>query len=282
MIRVGPRYFNVVGVPMIAGRALSDEEARRPSDNVVVNERFARMHFQDGIAIGKRLLLIEPDGASDTDGRWKTIVGVVGNVRQRMLPSGEFDPVVYTSYAGDPPETMIVLARSVSGPTAAAAFVGDQLRALDPDVPLLPALTVEESLAQQLWPQRLFGSMFAAFASIAMLLATCGLYGVTAYGVSRRTREIGVRVALGADARSIWWAITGTTLRQLTIGLVLGAAGAAAIARVLPAMLVGTGGPNYLAFAVVAIVLVLAGIAASTVPARRAMRLDPTTALQAE
>lgn len=115
-----------------------------------------------------------------------------------------------------------------------------------------------------------------------MLLATCGLYAVTAYAVSRRTREIGIRVALGADARRVWWAVTGTTLRQLAIGLVVGTAGAAAVATVLPAMLVGTGGANPFVFGGVAVVLVAAGVAASAVPARRAMRLDPMTALQTE
>jgi putative ABC transport system permease protein len=242
------------------------------------------MHFPDGAAVGKRILLIEPDASLNTasDVRWMTIVGVVGNLRQRMLPSGEFDPVVYTSYATDPPLTMQVLARASAGPAAAAAFVDTELRALDPDVPLLPVSTVDEALARRLWPQRLFGSMFAIFASIAMLLATCGLYAITSYAVSRRTREIGVRVALGADSRKVWWAVAGTTLRQLGIGVVLGTAGAAAIATVLPAFLVGTGSGNFVVLAGVVVVLVGAGIAASTVPARRAMRLDPTVALQTE
>ena len=128
----------------------------------------------------------------------------------------------------------------------------------------------------------IFGSMFAIFASIALLLATCGLYAVTAYAVSRRTREIGVRVALGADARRVYWAVMGATVRQLAVGLVVGMAGAAAVATVLPAILVGTGGGSLLAFAVVAVVLVAAGLAASAVPARRAMRIDPMTALQTE
>ena len=284
MLRVGQRYFDVVGAPMIAGRALAADDVRQPDVNVVINERLAHMHFPDGSAIGKRILLIEPNAAVNgaSDARWMTIVGVVGNVRQRMLPSGEFDPVVYTSYAADPPQTMQVLARASSGSTAAAAFVGAELRALDPEVPLLPVTTVDEALARRLWPQRMFGSMFSIFASIAMLLATCGLYAVTSYAVSRRTREIGVRVALGADAHSIWWTVTGTTLRQLGIGLILGTAGAAAIAAVLPAILVGTGGASYLAFIGVVGVLVAAGVTASTVPARRAMQLDPRTALQAE
>ena len=284
MLRVGQRYFDVVGAPVIAGRALAADDVRQPDDNVVINERFARMHFPDGAAVGKRILLIEPNASLNTarDVRWMTIVGVVGNVRQRLLPSGEFDPVVYTSYATDPPQTMQVLARASAGPTAAAAFVDAELRALDPDVPLLPVSTVDEALARRLWPQRLFGSMFAIFASIAMLLATCGLYAVTSYAVSRRTREIGVRVALGADSRKVWWAVTGTTLRQLSIGVVIGTAGAAAIAAVLPAFLVGSGGGNCLVLAGVVTLLVAAGITASTVPARRAMRLDPTAALQSE
>jgi putative ABC transport system permease protein len=285
LIGVGRNYFDVVATPVMAGRALTAAEVRQAVDLVVVNDRFARMHFQDGSAVGKRILLLDPNESADTasDTRWMTIVGVVGNVRQRRLPSGEFDPVVYRSYRADSPQTMEVMARSTSGPSIAAAFVGEQVRSLDADLPLLPAMTVDEALARQLWPQRLFGSMFAAFASIAMLLATCGLYGVTAFAVSRRTREIGVRVALGADTRAVWWAITGTTLRQLAIGLVLGAAGAAAIATILPAMLVGTGGgANLLAFTAVAVVLVAAGVAASALPARRALRLDPTIALQSE
>ena len=284
LVRIGQGYFETVGAPLIAGRALAADDLRQPGDNVVVNERFARMHFQDETVIGKRILLMEPNASANTSAEtwWMTIVGVVGAVRQRELASGEFDPVVYGSYAGDPPDRMFVLARSASGPAAAAAFVQDQIRALDADLPLYQVSTVDEALARRQWPQRIFGSMFAIFASIAMLLATCGLYAVTAYAVSRRTREIGVRVALGADARRVWWTVTGATLWQVAIGLVLGTAGAAAVATVLPAMLVGTGGANPFVFAGVAVVLVAAGVVASAVPARRAIRLDPVAALQAE
>jgi predicted permease len=284
VLGIGERYFDVVGAPLVTGRSLAADELRRAGDNVVVNERFARMHFRDESAIGQRIVLVEPAAlaAEGADASWLTIVGVVGNVRQRWLPSGEFDPVVYTPFARDPPQTIEVLARSASGPAAAASFVGDQVRALEPDLPLLPVITTDQFLSRLLWAQQLFGSMFTVFASIAVLLATCGLYAVTAYAVSRRTREIGVRIALGADARSVWLAVAGTTLRQLAIGLVLGTAGAVAVATVLPAILVGTGSSNFLAIAGVAVVLVTAGLVASAVPARRAMRLDPTTALQAE
>jgi putative ABC transport system permease protein len=284
LVSVGERYFDVVGARVIAGRAFTADDFQQPGDGLVVNERFARMYSPNEPVVGKRVVLTEPNAPPDQSDppKWTTIVGVVGNVRQRVLPSGEFDPVVYQPYEQDPPQMMRVIARSSSAPAASVAFVREQVSALDPDRPLFAISTVEEVLSRQLWPQRLFGSMFAILASIAMLLATCGLYAVTAYGVSRRTREIGVRVALGADARSIWWAVTGATLRQLGIGLILGAAGAAAIATVLPAILVGTGGASYLAFIGVVVVLVAAGVTASALPARRATRLDPTTALQAE
>ena len=284
LINVGQRYFDVVGATMIAGRTLTTDDVRQATDLVVVNERFARMHFQDGSAIGKRILLLDQSAQTSAanDTRWMTIVGVIANIRQRRLPSGEFDPVVYSSYVSTAPRTMEIVARSALGPSAAAAFVGAQVRAIDADLPLMPATTVDDALTRQIWPQRLFGSMFAAFASIAMLLATCGLYGVTSYAVSRRAREIGVRIALGADTRAVWWAIAGTTLRQLAIGLALGTAGAAAVATILPAMLVGIGGANVPAFVGVAIVLIAAGLVASALPARRALRLDPTIALQAE
>jgi ABC-type antimicrobial peptide transport system permease subunit len=211
-----------------------------------------------------------------------TIVGVIGNVRQRMLPSREFDPVVYRAYTAEPPRLMQVIARSASGAGAVTSFLRSQVQASDPDLPLFPVTTIEEALAQQFSLQRVFGSMLAAFAAIAMLLAMGGLYGVTSYAVARRTREIGVRVALGADARRVWWVVSGTTLRQLAIGVVLGTAGAAATATVLPTMLVGTDGADPVVFAAVAAVLVAVGVTASAIPARRAMRLDPVAALRAE
>jgi putative ABC transport system permease protein len=283
-IDIGPRYFDVVGASVIAGRQLTGDDARAGSEGVVVNQRFAEMHFQDESPIGKQIAFLDqrPPAGTTIDTRWMTIVGVVSNIRQRRLPSGEFDPVIYRSYESSVPQAMEIVARSPLGPSAASAFVGEQVRAIDADLPIGPGMTVDDALTQQLWPQRLFGSMFAAFASIAMLLATCGLYGVTSYAVSRRTREIGIRVALGADTRAVWWTVAGTTLRQLAIGLALGTAGAAAVATVLPAMLVGTGGPNLLVFVAVAVLLVAAGLAASALPARRALRLDPTVALQSE
>jgi len=282
-VDVGQRYFDVIGARVLAGRVLNTDDMKQPNERVVVNERFARMHFTDRQAVGSRILLQQTNPAPrDSGTQWTTIVGVIGNVRQQMLPSGEFDPVVYRAYAAEPPQRMQVIARSTSGPGVVAGFVRSEVQALDPDLPLFPVVSVQQGFARQFWPQRVFGSLFAAFAIIALLLATCGLYGVTSYAVARRTREIGLRVALGADARRILWAVTGTTLRQLAIGVVLGTAGAAAVAAVLPAVLVGARGTDPVTYAVVVVMLVAIGAAASAIPARLALRLDPAAALQAE
>ena len=282
-LRTGRRYFDVVGVRVIAGRTFNADDWRQPEDHVVVNERFARMYLSEGSAVGSRIRLTDPGARQPADApRWATVVGVVSNVMQRVEAGGTFSPVVYSPYAADPPQTMQVLVRQPSRPAAAVAAVNDHVQALDRDLPLFGTGSVDEVLAQGRWPQRIFGSMFAIFAGIAVCLAACGLYAVTAYAVSRRTREMGVRVALGADARRIWWAATGTTLRQLIVGIVIGVAGAAAVSRVLPGMLVGTGAASAVAIGGVALLLLAVGLVAGTVPARRAIRVDPVTVLQAE
>jgi putative ABC transport system permease protein len=199
-----------------------------------------------------------------------------------MLPDGGFDAVVYRSLWREPPQVLFVLARSPAGTGAVASVVGPAVQALDPDLPVRQATTVSSEMRRQFWPQQIFGSLLGVLAAIATALATSGIYAVTAYAVSRRTREIGVRMALGADARGVWWAVTGTTVRHLAIGLAIGAAGAAAVTRLLPAMLVGSGGSTALPMTLVTLLLVAAGLAASSVPARRALRVDPVNALRAE
>jgi predicted permease len=285
LLQVGRRYFDVLGAPLLAGRVLADGSARQPVDSVVVNERFAQMYFQTRSAIGARIRLGQPGSTDNSEGVWMTIVGVIGNVRQQMLPSGEFDPVVYAAYhasVAEPPRTMQVIGRSALGAGIVTSVVRDHVQALDPDLPLFPVSTIGQALARYFWPQRVFGSMLTVFAGIAVLLAAGGLYGVASYAVARRTREIGVRMALGADARRVWWSVSGATLRQLVVGLVLGTAGSAAVATLLPSMLVGTSGADPLMFAAMAVLLVLVGLAASAVPVRRAMRLDPLAVLRAE
>jgi putative ABC transport system permease protein len=294
LVYVGPRYFDVTGASTRPGLPpLAD--AFLDGDAVVVNERFAATFFPHEPVIGRRFSVTPGE-------RWLTIAGVVADIRQHHLsyllqgptPGWDRNAVIYRPYtalAENPSEMehrwdmgafMMILARSAAGPDAAASFVVDRVREVHPDVPVFGVSTLDDVLMRQLSTQRLIGPLFAIFALIALLLAACGVYAVTAYAVSHRMRELGVRIALGADARRVWWAVTGATLRQLAVGLVLGAAGAAAVSAVLPASLFGSEGLDPLLLAGIAVVLVAAGLTASAVPARRALRVDPMTTLRAE
>jgi predicted permease len=302
LVYVGPRYFDVTGASTPPGLPPLND-ALLNGDAVVVNERFAATFFPDQPVIGGQF--------SVTPGaRRLTIVGVIADIRQHRLsyllqrptpgPSTglgagwDREAVIYRPYSAldeNPSEMenrldmgafMTILARSASGPGAAASSVVDRVREVHADVPVFGVSTLDDVLRRQLSTQRLFGRLFTIFALIALLLATCGVYAVTAYAVSHRMRELGVRIALGADARRVWLAVTGATLRQLAIGLVLGGAGAAAVSTVLPATLFGSEGLDPLLLAGIAAVLVAAGLTASAVPARRALRVDPITTLRAE
>jgi len=286
VLSVGHRYFEVVGTALMQGRPFTAADMRTSSEAVVVNQQFATTYFsRNESVIGQRIRLELPNstgiGPKGAPG-WLTVIGVVGNVRQRQLRSGEFDPVLYVPYAIDALPTMSIVARGDSDLASTVGIIRDQVRRLDPDLPVFNMSTVQEALSVNRWPQRVFGSIFAIFALIALVLATVGLYAVTAYAVSRRTREIGVRVALGADARQVWWAVAGPTLRQLARGLLMGLAGAAAVATVLPAMVAGTGGANPLTLIGVAILMLVVGIAACVIPGLRAARLDPIAALRSD
>jgi predicted permease len=274
-VTIGSRYFQTVGVPLVRGRDFIGRDGEASARSAIVNRRFAEMHFGGGDPLGRRIRL-------GREGDWMTIVGVVNNIRQRTLQTGQFDPVVYVPLAGNPPGRTNIIVRSNLETGRLASVLREQVRAIDADLPLYDVRTVDEQLAMSRWPQRVFGSMFAIFAAIALVLAVVGLYAVTAYSVTQRTQEIGVRLALGARAREIWWLVTRRASGQLAAGVAIGGAGAVAAARVLPSVLAGTGGVDWLTLIGIAGLLLLIGLAACLIPARRAMRLDPVVALRVE
>jgi putative ABC transport system permease protein len=156
-----------------------------------------------------------------------------------------------------------------------------QVGAIDPDIPVFDVRTIDDLLSYQYWAERVFGSMFAIFAAIALTMATVGLYAVTAYAVAQRTREIGLRIALGAQARHVWWLATRRASIQLAIGLTVGLAGSVAVLRLLPVPMINrTGGDNSGTLAVVTTLLVLIAFVACLIPARRALAVDPVQTLK--
>ncbi len=275
VVTIGPRYFETLGAPIALGRGFVQDDGLPGARAAIVNQRLVDVHFDGGPVLGRRIRV----GADDD---WLTIVGIAANVRQRRTVSGDFDPVVYLPFAANPAPRTLLLVRADAGVASASSLLRDTIRELDPDVPVFDVRTVDEQLAMARWGQRVFGSIFAIFAAIALVLAIVGLYAVTSYGVSQRTREIGVRVALGADARRIWWTVVRRGSIQLGAGVLVGGAGAAAVSGVLPAMLAGTSAMDLPTLVAVAALLLAAGLAACVIPARRAARLDPIAALRNE
>jgi len=158
----------------------------------------------------------------------------------------------------------------------------EEMRALDPDMPLFNIRTMDQNLERQRWPFRVFGTMFAVFALIALLLSAVGLYAITAYSVTQRTQEIGVRMALGAQAKQVWWLIARRAIVQLAIGLAIGMPGAFGVGILLKSLLVQTSSYDPTTLISIAVLLIAVAIAACYWPARRATRLDPLVALRYE
>ncbi len=283
MVSVGDRYFDTIGARQIQGRMFSATDGEEGRAATIVNQRFASMHFGDESPIGRRIRLSVPGrqpAAQASAADWVTIVGVVANVQQRPPVDGGFDPVVYVPLTAEADRGVNVLVRSTSTVGLVVSQVQEQLRALDPDLPIFDAQTVDDFIAYLRWAQRVFGSMFAIFAVIALTLATVGLYAVTAYAVAQRTREIGLRIALGAGARHVWWLATRRASLQLIAGLAIGLAGSFAVLRVLPLQAVRTDGDTSTTLVAVSALLALVALAACLIPARRALAVDPAQTLK--
>ena len=211
---------------------------------------------------------------------WRTIVGVSRTVDDLPEP-GETRPSgsVYVPFPQEPPAGAGLIVRSRLDPTAVMNAVRREVQRLDPDQPVFTVQTIDQMMAQATWPYRVFGSLFAIFALIALVLSAVGLYAVMAYSVTQRTAEIGVRMALGADRRRVSWLVLRHGLVQLAIGLSLGLSGAYALSQVLREVLVVTP-RDPPTFASITILLTAVAIAACLIPAHRASRIDPLVALR--
>ncbi len=283
MVSVGPRYFEALGVRLLRGRPLIRTTERLaekwPSSISASRPCTSGMPIQSGSAF----VLKDESGAFKYE--WATIVGVAPNMRQA---GGQDDPqrpaIVYIPQVQNLswPGGGMILVRGRSNPGELAALVRKEMFALDPDLAVNNVQTMDENLAQQRWFARVFGTMFSAFAGIAIVLAAVGLFAVTAYSVTQRTQEIGVRMALGAEAKQVSWLILRRGLVHLGIGLTLGLAGAFAVGRLLRSMLFQTGPADPVTLVSVTLLLIAVAISASLWPAWQASRLDPVTALRYE
>jgi predicted permease len=288
MLTVDPRYFKTLGLPLQRGRDLTDEDGMKGRESAVINQRFAALHFPNEDPIGRRITLsIDLQGGAPPQGGiplslTATIVGIVPNLRQRDVQLPDPDPIAYLPFRTDPRGFMNLVARASGDPNAMTPILREEVRAIDADLPLFGIRTMDDQLAQQRWPFRIFGTMFAIFALIALVLSAVGLYAVTAYAVSQRTQEIGVRMALGAQGNEVAWLFLRRSFVQLAIGLTLGIAGAFGVGTLFSQtqLLIQNKAGDPITIGGIALLLAVVASVACFIPAKRATRLDPLIALR--
>ena len=275
---VSPDYFRTMRIEVVRGRGFTERDADGQPGVVVVSRSLAGRAWPGEDAIGRRLKI--PLAGTPYHDTWLTVVGIVADARYREIQASRYD--LYMSYlqANHAPNHLVV--RAVGEPTALVAAIREVVRGLDPNQPVTEVATLTRIVSEALGGPRFAARVFGGFALVALLLAALGLHGLLTYAVSRRSREIGVRVALGARPVDVRRLVLGEGLALVALGVVLGLCGAGAAAHALSRLLYGVGPWDPVTFLGVPIVLVLVASGTCLLPARRATRVDPSVALRTE
>ena len=275
--RVTPGYIEALGVPLIEGRTFeSGDGADGTPEVLLVTRATADRFWPDESALGKR---VKFGPVSDPESEFKTVVGVVGDVMQTGIGDPVF-PGVYIPARQRPGAAMAIVARAPRGTDAVLPSIREQLWEIDDDLPIYGAATMRYRINNEEWEKHLFTRIFSIFAVIALALAAVGLYGLVSYSVAQRTREIGVRMALGADRGTVVGMVVLQGLRLTVLGLLLGLLGAFGVTQLIESLLFGVSPTDPATFAAIFVVLATVALLASYLPARRATRVDPVLALR--
>ena len=272
-----PEYLQTIGIPVVRGRGFTRADGLPGNEVAVVNQLFVAKYIPGENPLGKRLR-IHWKGERP----WITIVGVNQDFPQTRTDFGDIEPIVYLPYRERPVAGYGLMLRTAVPPKTVASGLRAAIQAIDPDLPAFGVTTLEEQFQRQRWAFTVFGTLFTIFALIALLLSSVGLYAMMAYSVTRRTREIGVRIAMGASALDVMRLVMTQGVRQLAIGLIIGLAAAFGVARVLKSLLVRISPTDPTTFLTISVVLAAVGIFACWLPARTAMKVDPMEALRYE
>jgi putative ABC transport system permease protein len=277
---VSPDYFKTLRVSLLKGRVFTDQDRIGAPRAAVINQTAAEKFFPGEEPLGKRIHVVVGPSSEPTENLLE-IVGVVSDVRYGRLEA-PIEPDVYLSYLQptDPTQTLII--RTSVDPAPITAAVRREVLALDHNIPLTGVLTMSERVAEVTSRTRFIAVLLGLFAGLALLLAAIGIYGVMAYNASARTRELGIRFALGAQRRDVLQLVLGDGLKLVAAGLALGALAAIAALRVLQTQLYGVRANDPLTFIFVALLLAVVALLACYLPAWRASHIDPLTALRHE
>jgi len=271
---VTPDYFNVMGIPLMRGRTFDSRESQGGSQVIVINQRMAARFWPGQDPIGKRIR----NGPKEP---WITVVGLVADSKENRLDV-DTSAGMYLPYPNVPIPAMTVVVQLATGPDSIADQIRQEIRRLDADIGIGSITPLEDVISASIGQRSFTAALLTVFAGIALLLAASGLYGVLAYAVNQRVREIGVRMALGASRRTVLRHIITDGLQLILAGIAAGTVGALAATRLLSDLLFGVKAVDPVTFAAIAAFLALIGILACYIPARKAASVDPLVALRNE
>lgn len=275
VVSIGPRYFQTLGLRVRRGSNLDDLEPNRRTSSVLVNDRFVEMFSADAEPLGRRVTLID-ERNPNAKPEWFTIVGIAPPIRHS--PASGQQPVVYLPHEIRASVFGTIVIRG--NPSAFAELIREQVRGIDPDLPLFGLMSLARLSEMSRWTQRSTSTVMSILALIAITLSTLGLYAITTYHASQRTKEVGVRMALGSSAAQVAWLFLRGALIQIAIGLAIGLPAALAAGKLIQGLLIQTSASDPLTIASVCVLLIVVAVIASLLPARRAARLDPVAALR--
>jgi putative ABC transport system permease protein len=275
--QISPNYFRTMAIGLLAGRDFTIQDDRNAPAVVIVNDTFAGRFWPGQDAVGKRMKF----GPSNSQGPWRTVIGVVGTIKHLGLDKTE-GSCVYLPYLRSPRRGMFVLARTKSDTAGLTAAMQKEVWAIDKDLPIQSVRTMNQFLSRSVAEPRFYSVLLGVFAALALVVASIGIYGVMSYTVAQRTHEIGVRMALGAQSRDVMLMVLGKSFALIGAGIAIGLPAAVAVTRILSSMLFGVTATDLATFAGVSLLLALVAMMASYVPARRATRVDPMVALRYE
>ena len=274
---VSPDYFQTMRIPLLSGRYVDEHDGPQTQKVALVNQAFAQRFFPHGDVLGKRMGF----GCDRKDRLCRTIVGVVGNIRQESITDGA-SAELYVPSAQLPMNSITLFVRTGGDPLSFVSAVRNAVLTIDNNQPIYGVKTLAQRVSDATAISRSLTVLFTAFALLALVLGSVGIYGIVSYAVTQRTPEIGLRMALGANRRNILQLILRHGLVLVLSGVVIGVAGAFALTRFLTTLLFGVTATDRLTFVAVSLIFFVIAMCASLIPARRAMKVDPLTALRYE
>jgi predicted permease len=272
--QVSPGYFETMRIRIAAGRPFNDSDRAAAEPVAIVSETAARLYWKGRNPIGGRIRL-------GPELPWLTVVGVAGDVLNRRLSESP-KPILYRSLDQSSDLSLALLVRTRGGARDLAQGIAREIRAVDPDLPVYSVRTMTDLIGTALAQRRFLMRLLVAFGAIATVLALLGIYGVMAYSVAQRTREIGIRMAIGARQADMWQMVIGHGLALTAAGLVVGGAASLGLSQLMRSQLFGVRPADPVTLGIVFVLMTIVATVAAYLPARRAARVDPILALRAQ